>query len=297
MADEAIPTAPAPEAAPAPETPPPAAPAEAAAAPEAPSVAPAPDAGAAAPHDEPTLLEKHDAEAKATEPTSEPVAEKPAETEKKPEAAPDPTAEKPAEAKPADKPAEPEAKPAEPAPVELKFDLPEALKNTKADDPILTEFKTVIGSGKTPQEIGQGLLDLHAKAMQSYADQVRDDQYKVFNETRKDWQNEVKSDPEIGGAGHQTAMKAIARARDFFVSSARPGSEKYAADMKAFNTFLHVTGAGDHPAFLKFLHNIARFADEPTLPPDNAKPPPDNGKERRGAKVLYDNPRSNLNRQ
>ena len=95
------------------------------------------------------------------------------------------------------------------------------------------------------------------------------------------------ADDEIGGPGHQTAMAAIARVRDYGVP------EK---DRQSFDQMLRVTGAGDHPAFLRMMHNLARWVDEPQAmeAPTDIKPPKDIGKDpnRRGRDLLYDHPRS-----
>ncbi len=282
--------APAPEAAPAPA--PEAASAAPAPAPEpAPSPAPSGDttareSEASAPEvsREPTLLETHGAEAEAAEKKE---GDKPAEADKKAETH---------EAKPEDKKLEPEAKQPEPAP--LEFELPEALKATKPDDALLGEFKTILTEGGEPKALGEKLLNLYAKSMQAYHEQMRQEQVRAFNEVCSQWRTAAKADPQIGGAGHQTAMRAIARARDLLVSRAKPGSPEYQSDMEAFNAFLRATGAGDHPVFLRMLHNAARYFDEPPPPLNPGNPPKDNG---RGpgnrASVLYDNPRSHVNRQ
>ena len=274
----------------------------------------APVAGAPAPAVSPPAAETKPAEGAAVLPPSaapeippvELSTDKPTLLEKHVDAEKAAAAEKAPEVKEPDKPAPAEAKPAEvvppPPPAEpIKFDfkMPEALKSTKADDPNMVAFATILGeSPKSPQEAGQKLLDLHANAMAAYDAHLRAEQHKAFNQTREAWAKEVLADPEIGGAGHQTAMSAIARARDMLVSTARPGTPKYQSDLKAFDDFLRITGAGDNPVFLKVLHNAARYFDEPALPPESPRPPPDNGKSPRGgARVLYDNPRSNPNRQ
>ncbi|MBB3453901.1 hypothetical protein FHT86_002157 [Rhizobium sp. BK313] len=272
MADEAIPGAEQPTAA--------AVEAPVVAAPEAVVEAPAVETPAAPaepnPHETPTLLEgfKDKPEVKAEE--AKPAEEKPAE----------PGAEaKPAEVKPEEKPGE--AKPAEtPAadlpPITYEFKLPEALKD---DSDKMGAYTGVLAEHRVPPEAGQKLLDMHATAMQSYAEQVAQNQMKVWNDTRADWRKQVMADEQLGGAGHQTAMGAIARMRDMFVS------EK---DMPAFDEFLRITGAGDHPAFLRMLHSAARHFDEPGMPPPNPKPSPSNGQAPKGRfrDAIYDHPRS-----
>lgn len=285
----------------------------------APAPAPEPAAAAAAPA---PAAEPAPAPAK-TELTSEKPSlldfDKPKPTDDKAAAKPDDKAAKPAEAakpdevvKPADvKPTDPkadaaatEAQKAKDAEVkaaadradiakvasELKFEMPEQLKATKTDDPLYTGFIGAVAEAtKNPQTAGQTLLKLHTDAMQQFAEQTLANQHKAFNETRDSWRTQVMADQEIGGAGHQTSMKAIARMRDMMVPE---------AERPAFNEFLRITGAGDHPQFLKLLHRASRYFDEPGLPPENPKPPADIGKQNgRGAKVLYDHPRSSNNRQ
>jgi hypothetical protein len=152
------------------------------------------------------------------------------------------------------------------APTYQAFEMPEGLV---ANSEKMEAYTGVLGKYGISQEAGQELVNLHADAMKAYAEQTLRDQHKTFNETRQKWANEVRADPELGGSGHQTAMTAIARMRDLLVS------EK---DMPAFNEFLRITGAGDHPQFLKLLHKVAGYFDEPPLPPPNPRPPKDIGK-------------------
>ena len=188
-------------------------------------------------------------------------------------------------------------------PVKFEFKVPEALKETvqfKTDDPSYAEFNTALGDAAlSPQQRGEKLLDLYAKVRQADAAQTLANQHRVFNETRQGWVKEAMADPQIGGSGHRTAMRVVARTRDWSISDAQPGTPEYAADAKAYDEMLRTTGVGDHPIYLKQLHRIGRRFDEPALPPDNIRPPKDNGKAPRGVgrNPLYDNPRSNPNRQ
>jgi hypothetical protein len=218
--------------------------------------------------------------------------EKPAETpkpEEKPSDKPsEKPAEKPAEAKPADKSAEVKpAEPVKPEPVAYEYTVPETIK---MDDALKGTFHTALDTFRAdPAKGAQGLIDLHNQAMTDYATHLAAEQQRVFSETRKEWRKQVMADEQLGGSGYQTTMKAVARMRDMAVP------EK---DRASFNEFLRVTGAGDHPAFLRAMHNFARYFDEPGLPPPNPTPPPGNGT-RGGSRgrVLYDNQRSSTNRQ
>jgi hypothetical protein len=288
VVDPVLPSAPvAPAAAPAAV---PAAPAPVVSAPVAPAesapVAPAPDAAAVAapessvgkpPEQTPS------APAAASPPTH--PAEEPTLLEKfgKKDGAP--------EAKPEDaKPGEP-APVVEPAKIDWKFEFPETLK---ADDAQIGKFTGILDNllhlkeGETPNQVAQRLIDLHNEALVTYDKQMLENQVRVFNSTRKEWEKQAKADPMIGGAGHDTSMGVIARMRDMFVSDAKPGTPQYAADEKELNNFLRITGAGDHPAFLKMLYRVGNFFDEPRAPAPGAKPSPNNGKPV-GGRSLYKN--------
>jgi|SRR5580700_78670 hypothetical protein len=264
----------------------------------------------AEPERTPTLLEKFDAEKAAdAKPADKPAeaakaadAAKPAEPAKdaaKPAETKAAEAPKPAEGKAAEtKPAE-AAKPAEQArlePVEYKYTLPETLK---IDDARKTELHAAFDEFRTnPAEGSQKLIDLHNKAMTEYAEQTRRDQFKTFNDTKAGWETNWLADPEIGGAGHRTALKAIARVRDDFVSSAQAGTPKYESDWKDFKEFLAITGAGSHPAFARLIHNLSGYVTERTAEqnPVDIKPPKDIGRAPGSFKeTMYDNPRSHSN--
>lgn len=214
--------------------------------------------------------------------------EKPAEPAKPAEAKPEgekPAAEaKPGEAKPAETPAA-EAKPAEAAqpaeplaPIEYKFEWPEAV--TPVADKV-TAFTDILNEGRVSPEIAQKFVNLHAEALQTATTQMFADQHRVFNEMRKSWNTEIMADEVLGGAGHQTAMQAVARARDALVPSEMLEPRKYddgSPRLSQFEEFLRVTGAGDHPVFARILHNADRFISEAPFTPIEIAPPPNNGR-------------------
>ena len=145
----------------------------------------------------------------------------------------------------------------------------------------------------SPQDRGQKLVDLHLENMNDYAQFVSREQQRVFSETRQGWRNEIKSDPELGGSGYETNMKAVARMRDMLVPKEHRAS---------FDKFLRVTGAGDHPEFIRVLLRAAKFYDEPAPNPPGPgfKPPADIGRKPGGdgrRSTLYDHPNSEAKRR
>lgn len=269
-------------------------------APAAADVAPASDTGKSAdPKLDPTLLEKFDAEQKAKDAAA--AAEKAAKpADKAPEVKPadkaaDKATDKAAEAKPADKaadaaPADKVAEPAKLEPVAYEYKLPDTLK---MDDALKGQLHSALDSFRAdPAKGAQGLIDLHNQSLTAFADATRKAQFDTFNETKAAWETQWKADEQIGGAGYQTALGAIARTRDIGISNAKPGTDQYKADCAAFDQFLAVTGAGSHPVFGKLLHNLARYIDEPQAgeAPTDIRPPKNNGKA--PGSRLYDHPSS-----
>jgi hypothetical protein len=246
----------------------------------APEPAPAPVAEPvaepAAPVTEPTLLQKFDKEQEAKKPEPAKPAE-PAKVEAKPVAEPV----KAEVAKPAvadGSTPEAAAAPAALEPVAYEYALPDTIK---MDDGLKATFHTALDAFRTdPAKGAQGLIDLHNQTMEQYAKSVTDNQMKVWNDTRRGWVTEVMADEQLGGAGYQTTMGAVARMRDLLVPESRRG---------AFEQMLAVTGVGDHPEFLRILHNAARIYDEAPMPPPNGRAPADIGKPpgRGGLRGLY----------
>ncbi len=166
--------------------------------------------------------------------------------------------------------------------VEYKYTLPETIK---MDDAMKGEVHKAFDDFRAnPSEGAQGLINLHEKTMREFAQFMADEQQRQFTNTRQTWAKQITQDQELGGSGYQTTMGAVARMRDLFVA------EK---DRPAFEQMLRTTGVGDHPEFIRMLHQAARFYDEPALPPPNPRPPQGNGQRpSRRLRDVYDHPRS-----
>jgi hypothetical protein len=130
-----------------------------------------------------------------------------------------------------------------------------------------------------PAEGAQRLLDLHTQAMTRFAEQTLAEQHRVFHEYRQQNVKAVMADSELGGAGHMTAMGAVARMRNLVGGEML--NPRTTADGKPMisemDEFLQTTGAGDHPVFLKMLHRFARYFDEGQQVVSDGKPPKNNG--------------------
>lgn len=237
--------------------------------------------------DTPSLIEEAKAPGSEEPPKVEEV--KPAEPAKVEEAPKVDAEGKPiVEAKPEDKPVEPEKPVLQP--VEYKYELPEHLALT---DETKTFLNGVLDAFRQDPTNTQPLIDFHVKALEAFADMTRQQQHVAFNDTRMGWQKEITGDEELGGSGFETTKAKVARMRDLLVTSANPAKEpeRYAKEMKEFQQFVRITGAGDHRAFWRILNNAGTRLDEPALPSVEIKPAP-NGRmpgERRMSR-LYDKP-------
>lgn len=190
---------------------------------------------------------------------------------------------KKAEPKPDDKVEAP--KPADPATEAFKYEAFKLPEGVPVDEARINAFTEIVGPHKLDQETAQKLVDLHTTTLQQFQEHLVAQQHAAFAETRRGWVDQIKADPVLGGSGHQTALQAAARMRDLLVPEAHRAE---------FADFMRITGAGDHPALMRLLHNAARLFDEPAAPPIPARPVPDRGgsaKPSKGA-VMYDHPSS-----
>lgn len=144
-----------------------------------------------------------------------------------------------------------ETPPAEPEFVPLtaeQFELPESI-----DPEGLAPFLEAVNDAKLPAEAGQKFLSMFHEQVSAMAES----QAKAWNETQEGWINEVKSDPEIGGDKLPAVLGEVAKVVD------RYGS-------KELREFMDVSGAGNNPHVVKFLHSIAKAVNE--RPPVSGQP-------------------------
>jgi hypothetical protein len=186
------------------------------------------------------------------------------------EAAPDATVtENPTQEEKPEEAASDEVKKPEPsAPIVYEeFKIPEGVSVDKNG---VEEFTKTIGEFGVPQEAAQKLLDMHIRNTEAITKQSIATQWDVFNNQQAEWINQVKSDPVLGGAGHETAMNKVAQARDTVF---KHNPEK----IQLFNDIMSVTGAGNHPIVLEFMHEVHKYTRPGEILNTQIKPPPDIG--------------------
>lgn len=113
-------------------------------------------------------------------------------------------------------------------------------------DELRDEFLTVLNAAEmTPKERAQALIDLQAKA----AEQASETISQQFADQQRQWQDEVKNDPELGGPKFTQTLQGIQRLVDQF------GNDDFVAAMAA-------TGAGNNIHVVRFFNALATKYNE-----------------------------------
>lgn len=230
----------------------------AAAAAPAPAVeaAPAPVAAAVAPapvSSEPATSPVAAAAATESAPPTAPVASSPEAAAADP--TPTPSLLTEAVKPPAGEPAPaPDAPPPE-APVVTyePFTLPEGITLAEKD---VGRYTEVLAKHKAPQELGQDLINLHLEEVQKTRAAIDKANRDGWHQTRTQWADEVRADPDLGGARLQTTLTRCADVMD-----------RFAGDPVAFRDMLKLTGTDNHPLMVGFLNNIGKVLSEPRAVP------------------------------
>lgn len=166
------------------------------------------------------------------------------------EAAPAPAEVKPEEKKEAAE-GEAPAEPAPPEPIVYDLKLPETVKLSEAET---KEIQELLNEGRAAPEYAQKLIDRHYAEVDKVAKALRDEQWSIWSQTQEDWRGQVMADPELGGNRLQTTLNTAGAIIEQY------GSE----DLRRM---LGYTGAGNHPAMVRFLYNVGRALGEGTMRP------------------------------
>jgi hypothetical protein len=134
--------------------------------------------------------------------------------------------------------------PADPVPDTYTFTAPEGKTlDTAAVEAATPIFKEL---GLTQPQADK-LFELYGKLTDGNSSR----QLEAVNTMREEWRNAVKSDAEIGGK--LDAVKAeIGKSLDLLPSGLRD----------EFKAAMDLTGAGDHPAFVKAFYKLSQMVNE-----------------------------------
>lgn len=148
---------------------------------------------------------------------------------------------------PTDKPAaDPKA-----VPEKYEFTAPEGIViDPKLVDSITPIFKEAGINAETAQK----LFDFHTKALTDAAKAPTD----TMNTMRADWRTMVSADPELAKAvnGDKTGLDAVK------LDIGRALTHLPANEAADFRAAMDLTGAGDHPAFVKAFWKLSQLVTE-----------------------------------
>lgn len=164
-----------------------------------------------------------------------------------------------------------------PAPEPITFEpftLPEGV--TLADEQVKS-FTDILGDHNlSHQERGQKLVDLYLSEQKNMADAYARNQIEVWKTLNDGWKQELRSDPELGGNRLDTTLSVAKAVIEEFGGSKEQQSALLAQ--------LDATGMGNHPAFVRILHNIGTalnvLEDRIIAAPASAKAQPTSRSER-----------------
>lgn len=108
------------------------------------------------------------------------------------------------------------------------------------------DFLSILNNRElSPAEQAQKLVDLQT----SLAREASETGSKAWDEVTADWVSKVKADPEFGGPKHEATMLSIGKL-----------VQNYGDD--DLRDAMNLTGAGNHPAVVRFLAKIAKDFNE-----------------------------------
>lgn len=145
-----------------------------------------------------------------------------------------------------------------PLPV-YEFKLPEG---TSTDNPAFKSFQSKLGEFQNAskaeqavvQKLGQEMIDMHLEDVKAIIENQNKSAWDWFKNRNKEWLENSKKDPSIGGSDEnfQATTSAAARAVGLY------GGTK-AQQLETAKLFQE-TGVENHPALLRFLSNITKVA-------------------------------------
>jgi hypothetical protein len=156
----------------------------------------------------------------------------------------------PAPAVPPAEPTEPAAPEPSPSLTAADLTMPEGLA---LEGEPMENFLALANDLGLPKDKAEGLLSLHAQVLTASQEAMA----AQWNTLQEDWKTQTKALPDIGGDKLDASLATIAKAID-----------KYGTPQ--LKEALTLTGAGNHPEVVKFLHTISSLVVE--RPPVSGAP-------------------------
>lgn len=144
-------------------------------------------------------------------------------------------------ASPAPEEEAPAIAPAEPLTADSYTDALTVPEGFTVDDTLMGQFRESLAASGVDPTKAQGLLDVYVASQRA--------QQQTFADTQQRWQDEVRAMPEFTGEAAAKSTASLGRMMEEF------GND----DVRAI---LSATGAGNHPAMVKFMLGVANALSE-----------------------------------
>lgn len=134
------------------------------------------------------------------------------------------------------------------APAEVvygEFDMSQYAEGMGLDATLLDELTALTKAKGLPQEAVQELINFDARRTAA----IREAAQQQVLEMAKAWEQQTRSDAEIGGDKLTATLADAAKARDMFAP-------------EGFKELMDQTGLGNHPAMIKLLARIGKAVSE-----------------------------------
>jgi hypothetical protein len=188
-----------------------------------------------------------------------------------------------------------EGKPSESAPPPVdkplagapeKYEAWKVPEGYELDAGLVEEASPIFRKAGLSQEQTQELVDFYAKHSIKSAEEVAAANNKAFWDARRAWREELKNDDMTKGlvgtdGNHGPDSPLIKTISEAMIGLQNP---KLVQDFKAA---MELTGAGDHPAFVKVLYSLAKQVTEGTSYANGGVPKPDKERPKSAAAAIF----------
>jgi len=159
-----------------------------------------------------------------------------------------------------------------------KYEEFKAPEGYQLDGEVATAASKLFKDMNLTQEQGQQLVDFYVKQTSEAFRQP----YEAYEALRNEWREKAKAHPEIGGS-FDRVLSTVAKAIDSV------GDPALATE---FRQVMDMTGAGDHPAFIRLFYKLAQHITEgrPVMgngPAKTGQVDPSRGRPATAAQALY----------
>ena len=160
-----------------------------------------------------------------------------------------------------------EAKPAGAPEAYAAFKAPDswAEKGLKLDEKVIEKFTPIAKTLGLSQEQAQSLVDFYTGVSEDHSTAMEQASLQAVKDMRKEWRDEVKADKQVGHRLTEVKANMAKMYNAFIPQQGDPKVIAAATQMVSdVKKAMDLTGAGDHPAFVRFWDLVSQRFTEGT---------------------------------